>query len=159
MDLMCKCQQQEQQIAYLRKLVEDIAKLEQGPPDFAGDVNWETQSISSDISGVSELRRAFYLLGSRCVVSHRRAGCWVLVWLIHCLVVPLFGSSIIWLFHCLVVLWFGCSIIWLFHYLIVRYLVVPWFSYSTILLFHQLILHDLVVPYLVVYEGGPLRGC
>lgn len=56
MDLMCKCQRQEQQVADLRKLVDDIAKLESGAPDVAGGDNggnWETQSVCSDVSGVS----------------------------------------------------------------------------------------------------------
>lgn len=59
MDLMCKCQRQEQQVADLRKLVDDIAKLESGAPDNAGggggdnSGNWETQSVCSDVSGVS----------------------------------------------------------------------------------------------------------
>ena len=57
MDLMCKCQRQEQQVADLRKLVDEIAKLESGAPDVAGgdnSGNWETQSVCSDVSGVSE---------------------------------------------------------------------------------------------------------
>ncbi|CAN0140978.1 unnamed protein product, partial [Ectocarpus fasciculatus] len=58
MDLMCKCQRQEQQVADLRRLVEEIAKLESGAPDAAssgggGGDNWETQSGCSDLSGVS----------------------------------------------------------------------------------------------------------
>lgn len=60
MDLMCKCQRQEQQVADLRRLVDEIAKLESGAPDAAasgggggGGDNWETQSGCSDLSGVS----------------------------------------------------------------------------------------------------------
>lgn len=57
MELMCKCQRQEQQVADLRKLVDEIAKLESGAPDIGGGdsnigSNWETQSVCSDISGV-----------------------------------------------------------------------------------------------------------
>lgn len=58
MDLMCKCQRQEQQVADLRKLIDDIAKLESGAPDVSGggggdnSGNWETQSVCSDVSGV-----------------------------------------------------------------------------------------------------------
>ncbi|CAM9510853.1 unnamed protein product, partial [Scytosiphon promiscuus] len=56
MDLMCKCQRQEQQVADLRKLVDEISKLEAGAPDLCGDTasNWdETQSVCSDVSGMS----------------------------------------------------------------------------------------------------------
>ncbi|CAN0428756.1 unnamed protein product, partial [Ectocarpus sp. 12 AP-2014] len=60
MDLMCKCQRQEQQVADLRRLVDEIAKLESGAPDAAasgggggGGDNWETQSGCSDLSGMS----------------------------------------------------------------------------------------------------------
>lgn len=62
---MCKCQSQEQQVADLRKLVNEIVKLEQGAPDVAGisgDANWETQSVCSDVSGVSEDDVTLYLL-------------------------------------------------------------------------------------------------
>ena len=55
MDLMCKCQRQEQQVADLRKLIDEIAKLEAGAPDISGgdnSGNWETQSVCSDVSGV-----------------------------------------------------------------------------------------------------------
>ena len=58
MELMCRCQRQEQQVADLRKLVDEIAKLEQGAPDVSGDANWETQSVCSDLSGVSRHRSA-----------------------------------------------------------------------------------------------------
>lgn len=64
LDLMCRCQSQEQQVADLRKLVNEIAKLEQGAPDVAGisaDANWETQSVCSDVSGVSEEDDTLYL--------------------------------------------------------------------------------------------------
>lgn len=61
MDLMYKCQRQEQQVKDLQKLVDEIARLEQGAPDLStnsannagGEGNWDTQSISSDISFVS----------------------------------------------------------------------------------------------------------
>lgn len=63
MDLMCKCQRQEQQVADLRKLVDEIAKLESGAPDASGSGgdnsgNWETQSVCSDVSGVSRPSRS-----------------------------------------------------------------------------------------------------
>lgn len=64
---MCRCQSQEQQVADLRKLVNEIAKLEQGAPDVAGiscEANWETQSVCSDVSGVSEADVALYLSDS-----------------------------------------------------------------------------------------------
>lgn len=71
MELMCKCQRQEQQVADLRKLVDEIAKLEQGAPDMSGDANWETQSVCSDLSGVSRRDRSasflFIYLGIVCV--------------------------------------------------------------------------------------------
>eukprot|EP00904_Undaria_pinnatifida_P000773 jgi/Undpi1/10697/HiC_scaffold_29.g13145.m1 len=53
MELMCRCQRQEQQVADLRKLVDDIAQLEEGAPDVTGDATWETQSVCSDLSGMS----------------------------------------------------------------------------------------------------------
>ncbi|CAN0353765.1 unnamed protein product, partial [Ectocarpus sp. 12 AP-2014] len=60
MDLMCKCQRQEQQVADLRRLVDEITKLESGAPDAAasgggggGGDTWETQSGCSDLSGMS----------------------------------------------------------------------------------------------------------
>lgn len=64
MELMCKCQRQEQQVADLRKLVEEIAKLESGAPDApggdnSGGGNWETQSVCSDVSGVSRSGRLY----------------------------------------------------------------------------------------------------
>jgi len=63
MDLMCKCQRQEQQVADLRKLIDDIAKLE--APDVSGgggdnSGNWETQSVCSDVSGVSFISNYFF---------------------------------------------------------------------------------------------------
>lgn len=45
-------------MADLRKLIDDIAKLESGAPDISGggggdnSGNWETQSVCSDVSGV-----------------------------------------------------------------------------------------------------------
>ena len=55
---MCRCQRQEQQVADLRKLVDDIAQLEEGAPDVTGDATWETQSVCSDLSGVSPVGRS-----------------------------------------------------------------------------------------------------
>lgn len=60
MELMCKCQQLEQQVADLRKVVDEIAKLEQGAPDVGGDANWETQSVCSDVSWVGCARVFFF---------------------------------------------------------------------------------------------------
>lgn len=63
MDLMCKCRRQEQQVSDLRKLVDEVAKLEAGAPDASGgdnSGNWETQSVCSDVSGVSRFCRGPY---------------------------------------------------------------------------------------------------
>lgn len=72
MELMCTCQRQEQQVADLRKLVDEIAKLEQGAPDVSGagsEANWETQSICSDVSGVSPTARYSIIVMILCSCS------------------------------------------------------------------------------------------
>lgn len=77
MDLMCKCQRQEQQVTDLRKLVDEIAKLESGTPDISvgsgGGVdnngNWETQSVCSDVSGVRRVVERASICGRSCLVA------------------------------------------------------------------------------------------
>lgn len=81
MDLMCKCRRQEQQVSDLRKLVDEVAKLEAGAPDASGgdnSGNWETQSVCSDVSGVSRFCRGPYACLCATMQSGRVAS--VLPW-------------------------------------------------------------------------------
>ena len=54
MALRRKCQRQEQQVVDLRKLIDEIAKLEHGAPEVPGETDWETLSVCSDVSGVRD---------------------------------------------------------------------------------------------------------